>query len=247
MERMVLVLVGAATLVLVAAGAALAGGGGHGGGLCDGFRVGGELRLLDSCFDGTAHFTEAGGTLTVRNEGETAHTITAADGSFDSGMIDPGDTFELELDEPGVIEVFCRPHGAADGTGMAGVLVVGDPTPESLGASHVADDLRRTLLADLDELVEAIDGQAATAQDIRSRIAALSRDLDEVKGALGVTVDDPQGLGEDGATVLGAVSGSDGFRPAGIGLLGLAVGIAVSSLYVGRRALLSRTPPGDRD
>ena len=38
------------------------------------------------------------------------HTVTAADGSFDSGFLNEGDTFSYTFDEPGEYEYFCSPH-----------------------------------------------------------------------------------------------------------------------------------------
>lgn len=101
-------------------------GGGHGGSVCDGFDTGSTVRMLDSCFAGTAHFTQTGSSVVIENEGRLPHTFTAADGSFDSGQISPGSSFELNLDTPGIYKVYCTLHGTAKGQGMAGVLVVGE-------------------------------------------------------------------------------------------------------------------------
>ena len=38
------------------------------------------------------------------------HTVTAADGSFDSGMLATGDTFSYTFDQPGDFDYFCAPH-----------------------------------------------------------------------------------------------------------------------------------------
>lgn len=58
------------------------------------------------------------------NDDPMQHSVTADDGSFDSGMIDPGGTFSMEFDTPGTFAYYCQPHGAAGGTGMAGIIVV---------------------------------------------------------------------------------------------------------------------------
>ncbi len=60
------------------------------------------------------------------NVGRNPHTVTADDGSFDSGNMAPGDTFEWTFDAPGVYRYFCAYHGAPGGVGMAGVVLVGD-------------------------------------------------------------------------------------------------------------------------
>lgn len=52
----------------------------------------------------------AGTTVTWTNEDGMMHTVTAADGSFDSGFLNEGDTFSYTFDEPGEYEYFCSPH-----------------------------------------------------------------------------------------------------------------------------------------
>jgi len=52
------------------------------------------------------------------------HTVTADDGSFDSGLLDSGAAFTQEFDAPGVYQYYCQPHGSAGGHGMAAVVVV---------------------------------------------------------------------------------------------------------------------------
>jgi uncharacterized membrane protein len=51
-----------------------------------------------------------GETVTFKNEDIVAHTVTADDGSFDSGLIQPGDTWKMTLQKDGTIAYHCRPH-----------------------------------------------------------------------------------------------------------------------------------------
>jgi len=67
----------------------------------------------------------AGTTLTWTLEGAEQHTITADDGSFDSGIVNPGGTFVHVFDTAATIPYYCQIHGAPGGIGMAGVIVVG--------------------------------------------------------------------------------------------------------------------------
>ena len=53
---------------------------------------------------------EAGTELTVTNEDDAAHTLTAKDGSFDTGNLDGGDSGSITVDEPGEHEFFCEIH-----------------------------------------------------------------------------------------------------------------------------------------
>ena len=65
--------------------------------------------------------------VTWSNNGQDAHTVTAADGSFDSGNLDPSEGFSWYFDQSGTFEYVCALH-----PWMSGKIVVGDgvaPTP----------------------------------------------------------------------------------------------------------------------
>jgi hypothetical protein len=121
--RRTVILLTTVVLALLLAVPAMAGGGG-GGAICRGFGAGDELVLLDSCFEGTGHIVEAGTTLTVSNQGEMPHTFTAVDRSFDSGVLEPGESWQLTVPEAGNVPVYCTLHASPEGDGMAGLLVV---------------------------------------------------------------------------------------------------------------------------
>jgi plastocyanin len=76
------------------------------------------------------------------NTSTLAHTVTADDGSFDSGMLNPGDSFRMEFDSPGVYQYFCQPHGAAGLQGMSATIVVDDPdvAPAATVRERTPDD-----------------------------------------------------------------------------------------------------------
>jgi plastocyanin len=61
----------------------------------------------------------AGTTVTWTNEDWAPHTVTAEDGSFDSGRLDQGASFEYTFDEPGTFAYHCNYH-----PGMVGSIVV---------------------------------------------------------------------------------------------------------------------------
>jgi hypothetical protein len=82
--------------------------------------------MRDSCFEGTAHFVAAGSTVQVVNEGDAPHSLAASDGSFDTGTLLSGEQAEIVIGHGGVIRIFCRLHGTAEGAGMAGVIVAGE-------------------------------------------------------------------------------------------------------------------------
>jgi plastocyanin len=113
-------------LVLPVVAVLPAGAGGGRGGLCTTVSTTNELTMRDFCFDGVAHVTTAGSTITVTNQGQTAHNLVAVEGGFRVEQLNPGERSELEVDRPGVYQYYCTLHGSAAGAGMAGVLVVED-------------------------------------------------------------------------------------------------------------------------
>ena len=64
---------------------------------------------------------QAGGTVTWSNDGESAHTVTANSGSFDSGNLDPGQSFSHTFSQPGTFAYFCQYH---ESLGQKGTVTV---------------------------------------------------------------------------------------------------------------------------
>jgi plastocyanin len=62
-----------------------------------------------------------GTTVTWTNNGLTPHTVSAAGGTFDSGYVQPGESYSFTFDSPGEYGYFCRPHVFI---GMTGTVVV---------------------------------------------------------------------------------------------------------------------------
>jgi plastocyanin len=69
-----------------------------------------EVSASDINSWGFAASVPVGGTLTWTNTGAQSHTVTALDGSFDSGLVAPGADATLEFDTPGVYAYQCSPH-----------------------------------------------------------------------------------------------------------------------------------------
>jgi len=90
-------------------------------------------------FDPAELSVEAGSTLLVANVGGKPHTLTADDGSFDTGTITPGaeggrfagKNASITLTEPGTFKFHCEVHPAA----MKGVVTV---TGEAAGEAPAA-------------------------------------------------------------------------------------------------------------
>jgi len=62
-----------------------------------------------------------GTTVTWTNNGVTPHTVSAAGGTFDSGFVQPGESYSFTFNSPGDYGYFCRPHVFI---GMTGTVVV---------------------------------------------------------------------------------------------------------------------------
>jgi hypothetical protein len=162
-RRLVVCSVAAGLLVMVTGTAWAGGGGGGGGGHCSGFGEGTTIWMRDSCYEGVAQFVPVGSTLRVVNEGEVPHSLTAVDGAFDTGTLQPGQEAELTVGEAGVIRYYCLLHGSAQGGGMAGVLIVGD------AGRSVASVARPSWTAVLGWLGGGLGGAALALLAIRFR------------------------------------------------------------------------------
>ncbi len=68
-----------------------------------------------------------GQTVLWNNTDFIGHTVTADDNSFDSGDMEPGDTFSQTFTNPGTYQYYCVPHGSPGLVGMAATIVVDDP------------------------------------------------------------------------------------------------------------------------
>jgi plastocyanin len=90
-----------------------------------------QVRALDDAFSPGSLTIDPGTRVTFVNEGTNPHTVTADDGGFDSGNLDPGESFSVTADDLGSLTFHCRYHGAAGGLGMSGTLFVGvEPSAE---------------------------------------------------------------------------------------------------------------------
>ncbi len=164
------------TLVMIP-GVALAGGGGDISS-CPGFSTGTTVSMLDSCFSGTAHAAPADSVITVRNNGELPHTYTAVDGSFDSGQVEPGGSFELSISEPGVYQVYCALHGSITGEGMAGALLIGEAVPQGVTSGFDPSAVAAAVAGETRPLAEAINRQAVAIESLEAAQAKLQTRLD---------------------------------------------------------------------
>lgn len=93
-----------------------------------------KVKIIDTDFRPVTLTIEAGATVEWKQIGDQPHSVTAADGSFDSspdcGPLDSdmclreGAKFTHVFERPGDFTYYCRVHGLPDGTGMVGTIVV---------------------------------------------------------------------------------------------------------------------------
>jgi plastocyanin len=71
-------------------------------------------------FDPPELTAKVGQVVKWKNEGSEAHTVTADDGSFESGSMAPGSEFQFTFSKPGTFTYKCTPHPWATGTVKVG-------------------------------------------------------------------------------------------------------------------------------
>jgi plastocyanin len=101
-----------------------------------------SVQIVNLSFDPSTLTVPAGTTVSWSNEDAVPHTVTAEDGSFDSGIFDPGSTFSWEFTTPGTFAYVCNLHpqmqGSVDVTGEAVAVAEASPvaaTPAAGGMS----------------------------------------------------------------------------------------------------------------
>lgn len=78
-------------------------------------------ETTNSCYAPPEITVNAGKTITWINKDRAFHTVTSGyynkfDGMFDSGHIDPGQTFSFKFDKLGGFHYFCNLHPWMEGT-----------------------------------------------------------------------------------------------------------------------------------
>lgn len=95
------------------------------------------VQMTDALkFDPATLTSPRGSTVTLRNTSQTVHTVTddpskaankadaelpAGAQPWDSGLLNPGQTFTHTFDVPGTYKYFCTPH---ETLGMLGTIIV---------------------------------------------------------------------------------------------------------------------------
>jgi plastocyanin len=90
----------------------------------------GSVRIEDFSFGPASVTVGVGESVTWRNDGPSEHTATATDGSFDTGLLSPGESGRATFDEAGSFSYLCTPHPFMKGT----VRVVAQASGDAPGA-----------------------------------------------------------------------------------------------------------------
>lgn len=83
-----------------------------------------SVSAFDDYFSPRTITVSAGTMVIWRNAGAMAHTVTADNGAFNSGTINPGGTYSYVFSTPGTYNYYCIFHGGPGGVGMAGTVIV---------------------------------------------------------------------------------------------------------------------------
>jgi plastocyanin len=78
------------------------------------------VSIANFAFDPAALEVAAGTEVTWTNDDQAPHTVTADGGGFDSGTLEPGDTFSVAVEGNGPVTYACMIHPE-----MTGTIVVG--------------------------------------------------------------------------------------------------------------------------
>ncbi|MBC7237864.1 MAG: PQQ-dependent sugar dehydrogenase, partial [Chloroflexi bacterium] len=82
------------------------------------------VDMINLAFRPKVVIIRAGSTVRWTNREALPHTATDDGGAWDSSTMDQGDIFSRQFGTAGVYRYHCRFHGASDGVGMAGTVVV---------------------------------------------------------------------------------------------------------------------------
>jgi plastocyanin len=85
------------------------------------------VDIVDFAFEPASVELPEGATVLWTNTGVAPHTVSAEDGSFDSGTLDPGASFEHTFTTPGTYGYLCQVHPE-----MTGTIEIVASEPESI-------------------------------------------------------------------------------------------------------------------
>lgn len=69
-----------------------------------------RVKIVDFAFQPKRAAIPQGTKVTWTNKGDAPHTVTSNTGKFDSGTLNPGDTFTRRFKQTGVFKYHCEIH-----------------------------------------------------------------------------------------------------------------------------------------
>lgn len=115
-----------------------------------------HVDVRDNFFDPQTLHVDPGDSVIWTNEGARTHTVTSDTGDFDSGRLDPGETFSHTFSKEGYYYYHCRFHGAKQ-SGMYGVVIVGNPPPPKGGNGKKSNRPLLVVPKDYPTIQKAVD------------------------------------------------------------------------------------------
>ena len=91
----------------------------------------GSVTIADFAFTPAQITIDEGDTVTWTNKGPTAHSATAPDGSFDTGIFPAGQSRSHTFNDAGTFSYICTPHPNMHGTIVVRASQSGGDTPDS--------------------------------------------------------------------------------------------------------------------
>jgi LPXTG-motif cell wall-anchored protein len=91
----------------------------------------GTVTIADFQFTPSSISIDQGDTVTWKNNGPTAHSATAPDGSFDTGIFPAGESRSHTFSEAGTFSYICTPHPNMHGTIVVRASQSGGDTPDA--------------------------------------------------------------------------------------------------------------------
>ena len=84
-----------------------------------------SVSIEDFYFEPSELTIQPGETVTWTNNGNHPHTVTADDGSFDSGTLQPGESYSHTFPQAGTFSYFCEIHPFMTGSVTVGAAAGG--------------------------------------------------------------------------------------------------------------------------
>lgn len=103
------------------------------------------VTIVDFAFRPQSLQVPVGATVSWTNLGDVNHTVTAVDGSFDSGEISPDVVVSRTFDTPGLVEYYCTIHPRMTGS----ILVTAGEVTETTSEVVPTPPAEETALAEL--------------------------------------------------------------------------------------------------